>query len=121
LTEFGSGLTVCPSHDPFVRHLHAGDISIITVVDLCGNTPDGRVYKAYDSHQQTGLVKIEIDRRLARIRSSKNGHFLVIDRGGADLPLRKCRFDLHWESDERIDLGALEISSAEGHQRHRFV
>ena len=114
LAEIRRCLPVGPGYGPLKRYLHPGNVTIVTVVNLRGNTADRCVGKAYDAKQQTGLVvKIEIYRKLPRISALEHTDLAIIHGGRGDSPLRKGLLELRRKREHRIELDAFQISSGQ--------
>src|SRR5205823_2655972 len=83
VAELNDGPPVEPGHGPVKWHLHSGDFSIVTIIDLCGNAPDPRVGVAYHPHQQSRLlVKEKRGENTPSAGPLKDLDLSVLDRSG---------------------------------------
>src|SRR2546427_367988 len=121
LGQFRSGLSVCPGRGPFEGYLDAGDVAVIRIVDLRGDTADRSIHEAHQANQKTGLIEIQIHGGLPRVRPLEHLDVTIIDGSRSHPPLIERLFKLRGKQQHRFNLRALQIPSAQGHQRHRFV
>src|SRR5258705_9085843 len=104
------------------RNLHAGDITEIRVVNLSGDKTDRGQRPAHQAHQQSRRCEIQVRYRLpVVIYALYDGHFLIVENGAADAPVRIRLLDRGGKSDERLETRAIEIAGPQRHDRHPRV
>ena len=85
LVEGDRVLPVGPGDDDLERHLHAGDVTVIGVVDLRRHRADRRPVPAHAAHEEARVIEVEVH-GLAAGSALQDLHRLVVDRRASDLP-----------------------------------
>ena len=78
-------LPVGPGDDDLERHLHAGNVTVIGVVDLRRHRADRRPVPAHAAHEEARVIEVEVH-GLAAGSALQDLHRFVVDRRAPDLP-----------------------------------
>src|SRR2546427_11615795 len=107
-TYLSSRLSVGPGGGPLEGQFNPSYIAVIRIVDLCGHTADRGVDKSHQPNQQTGLIKVEIYRRLPWICSLQDLNLPIIDASRCHAPLIEGLLELRGKERHSLDPGAFE-------------